>query len=414
MNLTVSSLVRAAAARSLPLSPTTSTTPTTNEDSAAFVDCLLDVLGNNSVSTPRNLRLESTVALRKIVRLMITHSHPTLRRLVPMLTALQHLRESVAHCSRVNNDITTSKPTVVVDAAGTDSTMPLPLHVTQSPLAGLHAHHATFETIAAAWMQISSHVQAVRLQVRILEESDTAGRLELSIAEDCGAEANIVQEELEHASSVLELIRNILEHRHCTDPDALRVAIRHAGARFNNVELLVVVSFYPLWEETLELGHHRLYEAEQILGRLRMRVDGVLDLTTIHHTLDEAARNKLGGKYVEKLRRVQNELELARHATGDLLDVWVQRRNIGLGRELTTATTTSPAGARSIRPVDVLTSRLALSARMRDFVGLSNHESTLYVCDAMLMSSPGANLHGSGLEATMEHTMERTMRDDLF
>ena len=150
---------------------------------------------------------------------------------------------------------------------------------------------------------------------------------------------------------------------------------------------------YPSWDIVLHLGIQRLQEATMILDGLRTNVKGVVDIGTINKAIEISNQQRLGGKHVKQWKRMANELELAKHATDDLSTLWKCQR-----KEKTQQ-----------RPVDVLTDRLSRSSRLRNFVGLSNHENTLYFCDTML-SSPGLNLT-QRLEALHLHQCENMIHD---
>jgi hypothetical protein len=232
-----------------------------------------------------------------------------------------------------------------------------------------------------------------------LEELKDVSQFELSVVEDVRVECKIVQEELEQTCAVLATMNDIVVERECTDPDRLGQTLKRAR------KLSMLASLRcPNWDDLLELGSQRLTEVLSYLSTLRSTVEGILDPTTLQSAVDSAEKACVSGKYIETLKRVLNELELAKNATGDLVNLWVQRRNIGCGRELQrTSSRSSPTHTRTQqqRPIDALTGRLASSARLRDFVGLSTCDSTLYVCNAML-ASPGLKLEHHGLEASKE------------
>jgi len=380
MNTTVTSLVQAAFARTL---------WPQDESSSILVDLLMDTLGPNNISTPTKVRFEAVISLRRVVRLFETNhiSHPVLCRLLPLLTSLKQLREAVNHCFRITSNFSNSLPSPSSPSSPSSTPQPLPL-IVPATLDELYKQRKTYDSISTAWNQILSKGTDTQNHVQLFTyttNNQTINPFQKVVVEFVQHETTAIQEEYTQMSKILKIMWSIIVQTHqCTDPERLQTAIACAHECSDQLKHVK----YPPWDIVLHLGIQRLKEATTMLDGLRTNVKGVVDIGTINKALEISNQQRLGGKHVEQWKRMANELELAKHATDDLSTLWTCHR-----KEKTQQ-----------RPVDVLTDRLSRSSRLRNFVGLSNHENTLYFCDTML-SSPGLNVT-QRLEALHLHQCE--------
>jgi hypothetical protein len=370
-HLTITSLVRTATTRSL-LQPDSNKN---NNNTQILVDQLMDCLGSDNISTPTNIRLESVVSLRKVVRAIRQQTHPVLCRLTPLLTSLKQLREKVAFAWKVTN---ASKQKI---------------HALDS----LPNQSITLKTISSAWKDIESCINNTHLIIMLKRGDDktSSSLFEKAVMQNIEDEINVIHENCFQATAILAIMDAIIQTYKYTDPVKLQDAIDCACKCTN----LLKYKIYPMWDTVLELGSGRLSEANDMLKQMRENINGVVDVATINATLTFVKQNRLGGHFVEKLKRISYELGLAKEATNNLLSLWRFRRNIGVSREMNLSPQHQPysrtlaLAGRFNRPVDELTENLARNSRLRDFVGLSNHKHTIYFCDAML-KTPGLSLQG--------------------
>ena len=413
MTTTITSLVRAATASNLLIDCTPKT--------KVLVDSLLDCLGNSCTCATTDFNVQAILSLRTIVHTLRTLSvqqHPVLCpglcRLLPLLTALKQVRESVAHCWRVTNARLDSPGH---PAPSPPSPPPLPTAVPSTlSLHELYRCSVAHNAAATAWSHIKTRSATLQLEIIDLQEDERQNTLDSThsfqhfVLLIIQKERSGIETEYRQMQNILKTMHAILQTgRACSaDPVLLQHALANADTCTDPFKELR----YPLWTAVLTAGLQRLKEVVDLLKMLRTNVQGVVDVATIHHAIETAAQQQVGGDDVEQWKRVANELNLASRATGGLLALWTRRRNIGVGREMTSVVETKEARMRlqqqqqqqqrvvfRRRPVDTLLERLSCGARLRDFVGLSNHTNTLYVCDAMLRS-PGFSID-RGLEASM-------------
>ena len=425
-----------------------------DEECANLVESLFQTLGANNISTQREVKLEPVMMLRKVVRNIMKHNakykNKTLQRILPTVNSLLSLRLLVVKYWRISTATATAtaKATATATAAtaataattataaatttATSSISPMvspsssPSQsrsssvISKSPtvLDELVTHYNKITILTNLTQEILSNITRAWSQAHLLEEQSIAetkknnsktktDSLELFIVTNIRKELKVIQEELEQIISLLAAQLEILLSSciEATDVERLHKALIHARKLSNELTFIRCQN----WQQVLDLGSQRKFQAETFIDtRLRLQVGdlnaigGVIDIATLQNALHLAKEHYVGGMFVNKMKRVLNELELAKNAIGEINQNWNRRRNIGVGREMVSKKSPGSSCNRSARrPVDDLTDRLSSGARLRDFVGLSTNTNTLYVCNSMLMS-PGLKVERNGLEGCKE------------